>query len=369
MFGPDRLIADINQAELDMIGYSYDEIVDKKSWSDLIIPEQRHKFARHWEEMIKSGEVKNIEYTLLRKDGRRVVVLLNASTRFDSESELINTRGSVLDITARKKLEAELNRYRQRLEEVVAGRTAEFARANRELAREITEHKKADDGLMLRATILDNAREAIFLNNPNGDFVYVNEVACKTYGFSSDEFLRMNLRQLLPPQDVPLIGRQLEKVLEKRQLELEAVHVRKDQSLMPVQVRHNVIRTLHGEFIISVARDITTESKLRMLLERAPGILLTTDTDLRLTSSMGAGLATMGFEAGPGAGITLSEYLEKNSIGNSVLEAHQRALTGASTSYEFENKDLKRTYCGRAAPLHNDRGDLIGTISVMLDTH
>ena len=161
----------------------------------------------------------------------------------------------------------------------------------------------------------------------------MNEVACKTYGFSNDEFLRMNLRQLLPPQDAPLIGPQLEKVLEKRQLELEAVHVRKDRSLMPVQVLHSVIRTVHGEFIISVTRDVTTESKLRMLLEGTPGILFTTDTDLRLTSSMGAGLATMGLEADQGAGMTLSEYLEKNSIGNSVLEAHQRALTGASVSY------------------------------------
>ncbi len=44
IFGPDRKIMDINEAELEMIGYAKDEIVGIKTWADLILPEQRTEF-------------------------------------------------------------------------------------------------------------------------------------------------------------------------------------------------------------------------------------------------------------------------------------------------------------------------------------
>ena len=120
-----------------------------------------------------------------------------------------------MDITKNKEIEAELNKYRYRLEEVVAQRTAECAKANEELTREIHEHQKMEEGLKLRATILDNAREAIFLVNTKGDFAYANEAASKAYGYSLDEFLNMNIRSLLQPQDVPSIESLLRNIVEK----------------------------------------------------------------------------------------------------------------------------------------------------------
>ena len=107
-FGPDRMIIDINAAELQMIGYTKDEIVGKKTWADLIISEQRTEFERHWSDIITKGEVRNLKYVLVHKDGHHVDVLLNASARFDGEGNLINTRGSVLNVTERKRLEKQL---------------------------------------------------------------------------------------------------------------------------------------------------------------------------------------------------------------------------------------------------------------------
>jgi two-component system CheB/CheR fusion protein len=118
IFGPDRKIIDINDAELEMIGYARDEIVDKKTWADLILPEQRAEFEEHWRSIVVVGEVRSLNYTLVHKDGHYVDVLLNASARFDENGHLINTRGSVMNITERRRLERELlnivERERQR---------------------------------------------------------------------------------------------------------------------------------------------------------------------------------------------------------------------------------------------------------------
>ncbi len=162
-----------------------------------------------------------------------------------------------LDITKNKENEAELNKYRHRLEQVIAERTAEFIKANEKLTREIHEHRRTVEGLKLRAMILDNAREAIFLVNTKGDFVYANDAASKTYGYTLDEFLGLNLRQLLSPDEAPIVESRLKEVTEKGQLQFETVHMRKDKSPMNVQVRHSPIKTLHGQFIVSVVRDIT----------------------------------------------------------------------------------------------------------------
>ncbi|MCP4129753.1 MAG: PAS domain S-box protein [bacterium] len=109
IFGPDGIITDINQSELDMIGYTREEIIGKKRWRDLILPEEKDLFEQHWKLIRKTGLVKDLEYTLVHKKGHHIKVLLNASANLDPEGALVNTRGSVVDITKRKHVEEEIN--------------------------------------------------------------------------------------------------------------------------------------------------------------------------------------------------------------------------------------------------------------------
>jgi PAS domain S-box-containing protein len=157
-----------------------------------------------------------------------------------------------LDVTKKKEIETELNNYRGRLEEVVATRTAECAKINEQLTLEVQEHKKTEEGLKLRATVLDNTLNAIFLINTKGDFAYANDAASKAYGYSTDEFLNMNIAALLPPPDASSVKTLLSHILEKGQASLEMVHLRKDGAKMPVKLSSNVIKTEHGQFVLFV---------------------------------------------------------------------------------------------------------------------
>jgi PAS domain S-box-containing protein len=159
-----------------------------------------------------------------------------------------------VDITKNRAVEAELNGYRHRLEQVVAQRTAECAKANEELTRKIEEAQKTEEGLKLRATILDNAKEAIFLVNTRGDFVYANVAATEAYRYSLDEFLNMNIRVLLQPKDAPSLEGLLRQIIEKRKATLEMVHLRKGGGEMTVKVHSNLVKTAHGQFIVIAIR-------------------------------------------------------------------------------------------------------------------
>jgi PAS domain S-box-containing protein len=157
------------------------------------------------------------------------------------------------NITKRKELEQELNSYNQRLEEVVARRTAEYAQANEKLTAEIMEHQKTEEGLRFRAMILDNLSEAIFLTNLKGEFVYSNHAACELFGYSCDEILNMNLLDLLQLQEASK-KELMENLLKTGQIELKTVHVRKDKSTAPILLRLSLVKTVHGKIVICVVR-------------------------------------------------------------------------------------------------------------------
>ena len=161
-----------------------------------------------------------------------------------------------MDISQRRKLEQELNRYKHRLEDVIVERSAECSQANKELKMEIEEHKKTEEGLKLRAMILDNANEAIFLINLKGEFVYANEVALTTYGYNRDELFEINLCKLVLPEDLHLIDSNLETVFEKGELDLETKHIKKDGSVISIQLSQSLMETSYGKFIVCTVRQI-----------------------------------------------------------------------------------------------------------------
>jgi len=105
--------------------------------------------------------------------------------------------------------------------------------------------------------------------------------------------------------------------------------------------------------------------RLRLLLERVPCVLWTTDNDLRLTSSIGAGLAAMGHQANEIVGMTLFEYFHTEDEGFPAILAHHRALEGMGTTYELEWLGARLHCC--VEPFKDTAGNMIGVAGVALD--
>jgi PAS domain S-box-containing protein len=158
------------------------------------------------------------------------------------------------NITKRKELEQELNSYNQRLEDVVAKRTAEYSQANQRLTNEIMERKKIEDGLTFRAIILDNLTEAIFLANLRGEFVYANLAACELFGYPCDEFLNLNLWRILqiPEEEKKEL---MDKILKAEQIDFHTVQATKNEKV-PIHLRMSLVKTAHGKLIISVVHRV-----------------------------------------------------------------------------------------------------------------
>lgn len=96
----------------------------------------------------------------------------------------------------------------------------------------------------------------------------VNQAAIDNYGYSREEFLRMNLRDLRPPEDVP----RLEKALLRTMPEVDRGtwrHCRKDGSVLDVYVCSRDFHTDRVSGRMAVALDITEQLRAEEERQRA----------------------------------------------------------------------------------------------------
>jgi PAS domain S-box-containing protein len=107
------------------------------------------------------------------------------------------------------------------------------------------------------------------------------------------------------------------------------------------------------------------EAQLRLLLDQLPAVIWTTDTNLILTSSGGAGLSALHLEPGSLVGSSLAEYLDGHARDGNALLAHERALAGTPTSYDVQIGDV--IYFAHVDPLRNHEGRITGCVGVALD--
>jgi len=117
-----------------VLGYTPAEIVGKKHFYDLFHPEERGELERAALEVFARREpFSQFLNRNVHKDGRTVWLQTSGVPMLDAQGRFIGYRGADVDITERVRAETALREHRERLEELVAERTAELRAVNAEL--------------------------------------------------------------------------------------------------------------------------------------------------------------------------------------------------------------------------------------------
>jgi PAS domain S-box-containing protein len=109
-------------------------------------------------------------------------------------------------------------------------------------------------------TLFHNSSDEIYLADLKGNLIEANQVACETLGFSRQELLQKNFRDLKTPKYFDTVEPNLKKIVEQGRHVYETEHVSKDGKVISLEVKSRVINYLGQEAIISIARE-TTERK------------------------------------------------------------------------------------------------------------
>ncbi|MCZ6681002.1 MAG: response regulator [Candidatus Poribacteria bacterium] len=113
---------------------------------------------------------------------------------------------------------------------------------------------------------------------------------------------------------------------------------------------------------------VRSEATLQLTMAQMPAVLWTTDTQLRFTSSVGAGLSALNLQPNQVVGQTLYEFFQTRDAAFPAIAVHRRVLAGESVIYEQEWAE--RVYQTYVEPLRNMENHIIGCIGIALDiTH
>lgn len=94
---------EINQTELNWLGYTREEVVGKLRFRDLLTDTGKKLFQDSFPEFMRTGSVTDLEFELTRKDGSVFPVILNSTAIRTAEGDYVKSRSTVIDNTERKK--------------------------------------------------------------------------------------------------------------------------------------------------------------------------------------------------------------------------------------------------------------------------
>jgi len=120
-----------NRKGFKLFGYSTEDFRSGLNGFNLLVPEDRKRAQQNFLSRKKGEPGGSVEYTGLKKDGSTFPILLHMNT-ISENGEVTGFGGIIIDITARKKAEQELEKYRDELEQLVRDRTERLALALKE---------------------------------------------------------------------------------------------------------------------------------------------------------------------------------------------------------------------------------------------
>jgi diguanylate cyclase (GGDEF)-like protein/PAS domain S-box-containing protein len=271
---------EVNEAYCSMLGYSQDELLHMEI---------------HDVEAVETPEETALHLAKLRETGNDC---------FETRQRCKDGRILNLEISAH-------------YSDIYGGRLYSFLR-------DITERKRTEEALKLQAHILNSISDTVFLLDLDGNFVYLNEAAWKSRGYTQDEMMGMNLRALNSPENNHLIVPRTKELLKTGQGYFESAHRCKDGSIMPVEINARFTESGGRKLLLSVIRDATerkrgekalreSESRMKELFEH-----LSSGVVVYQVSEDGQNFIITAFN---GTAERIENMSRKDLIGMNVIEA------------------------------------------------
>jgi PAS domain S-box-containing protein len=228
---PERIL-EANDAFLDLLGYTRVEMLAGHiRWSEITPPEYGELDQRAIARLLETGVCPPFEKEYLRKDGRRVPIVIGAAI---TQQAPLEWACFVIDISERKRAEHELRESEQRY-------------------------------------------RSLFDRNPSPMWVYdfdslrildVNEAAVEHYGWSREEFLRLTIRDLRPPSEIAAFEAALARRRPGLTVDGRFRHWRKDGTPMEVEITSQEVDFRGVKARLVLALDITARVRAEEDVQR-----------------------------------------------------------------------------------------------------
>ena len=116
---------------------------------------------------------------------------------------------------------------------------------------------------------LDHTADAAFWTTSDSRFIYVNEAACRSLGYSRKELLSMNVHDIDPKFRKTVWAEHWQDLKKRKSFTFESHHKAKDGRVFPVEVMVNFLKFEGKDYNCAFARDITKRKEIENALEKS----------------------------------------------------------------------------------------------------
>ncbi|MBI5652702.1 MAG: PAS domain S-box protein [Chloroflexi bacterium] len=222
--------------------------------------------------------------------------------------------------------------------------------------------------------LFEHASDGIFIADPHGKYIDVNERACAMLGYTRAELLQLAIRDLVPADEQARDPIRFQELRAGKTVVSERNLKRKDGTLVPVEISATMFPDgrLQG-----IARDMTerkraeqalraSEQEYRLLYQRSPIGIFHYDTNLHLTDCNDRFLAIVQSTRERIIGLNILKLRDPN-----VLPAIRQALEGKEGFYEgfyhATTSDAQIWVSLRIAPILDENDNVRGGVGIVED--
>jgi PAS domain S-box-containing protein len=320
----------LNKAMLSALGYELEDVIEQNFTSTFIPETERAMFMAEFETLTKTMQPLMMESHIMGKSGQQLLVEWHSRAIVRANGSLDYVFGVGIDVT---------------------------------------ERKKAQGHLRLFKSIIESSEEAIFISNPNGEFIYINPAHERLFRRNFKEIKQLTLRDHFPRESLHILENEILGKIEQGQTwegELELMD--SQGTLFPVWQRIDAVRDTQGKvlFNFGLLHDISERKRMwetlrkqweeqQMIFNTIPAMVWYRDQDNNLIKTNK--LAAEKFQD-----------INTSNKFNDCEEVIQlgKPQYGIIMRYLDESNDTRWLQIDKI-PYRNKQGDIIGVIIFGLD--
>ena len=151
-------------------------------------------------------------------------------------------------------------------ESTLIGTFSDGSKAMITMAVDQTERRSAEKALKLTQFSVEQAAFPVMRVTREGRFHFVNDAACRTLGYSKEEFSRLSPSDINPSYSEENWQQNWQNLREQRHLQFEATNMTKDGREITVEVNSNYLEYDGEEYNCAFIRDVTERKKAEEII-------------------------------------------------------------------------------------------------------
>jgi diguanylate cyclase (GGDEF)-like protein/PAS domain S-box-containing protein len=134
------------------------------------------------------------------------------------------------------------------------------------IAKDVTAKKQSEKAIKMLTQAVDCSFDSVFLiRSSDSSFLYVNDTAANTLGYSKEELLGgMRVLDIDPDFTAEDLSDHIQKLTQSGRISFQSRHRAKDGRTYPVEV---VTNSIGEQYLLSISRDISAEMEANKIIE------------------------------------------------------------------------------------------------------